>query len=161
MRTSARLIAAAIALTSAMAVMSIGRVAIPDRSSGGKQFDTAAHGVLTLRAAIRTEWLSPADARRSLEARSTALSEWLRTRGGSVRVISSNSLLRTHDSDGQKLAMPRASFERILEIQVPREVGSAPAEHALLGRDGSVAIASGTGSRHGQPPRPAAVDFEF
>ena len=160
MRTSTRLIATAIALTSVIAVMSSGRVAIPERSSGNKQLDTAAEGVLTMRAAIRTEWLSPADARRSLEARSAALSEWLRTRGGSVRVISSNSLLRTHDSYGQKLAVPRASFERILEIQVPREVGSAYAERALLGRDGSVAIASGN-TRHGQPPPLGAVEFEF
>lgn len=160
MPTKALLIAATMALTSMLAVMTSGTVAIPDRDTGA-HVDPLVRNVTTLRAAIKTAWLSPADARRSLEARNAALVQWLRPRGGSMRVISSNSLLRTHGPDGQRLTSPEARFERILEIDVPDDIEFVHAQRALLGPDGSVVVANANGTRHDQPPRGAPADFAF
>jgi hypothetical protein len=160
MPTKAVLIAATMALTSMLAVMTSATVAILDRDTG-THLQPLVRSVTTLRAAIRTEWLSPADARRSLEARNTALAQWLRPRGGSMRVISSDGLLRTHGPDGLRLTNPQARFERVLEIEVPDDVEFAHAQRALLGPDGSVVVANADGWRHGQSPRPAALDYEF
>lgn|SRR5262245_3546662 len=156
-----RLIAAAIAATSMLAVMASGTVAILDRGTAMTELSTPAQSVTRLRAAIRTEWLSPADARRSLETRSAALAGWLQARGGEVRTISSESLLRTHAADGSRLTIPLARFERIVEVQLPEGVELAQTERALLGPDGSAVIASARGTRHGQPPRPGSTDLDF
>jgi hemin uptake protein HemP len=110
---------------------------------------------------VRSEWLSPADARRSLETRSAALADWLQARGGAVRIISSESLLRTHGADGSRLAIPLARFERVLEVQLPEGIEMAHTQRALLGPDGSVVIASARGTRHGQPPRPGSTALDF
>jgi hypothetical protein len=150
---------AAIALTSMLAVMTSATVAIIDRGTNLAQVATVDRSVTTLRAAIRTEGLSPADARRSLEARSAALAQWLRPRGGSMRVISSSGLLRTHGPDGLRLTSPQAYFERVLEIQVPDNIEFAHTQRALLGPDGSVVIASANATRHGQSPRHASAGF--
>ncbi len=145
MPTNTRIIAAAIALTSMLAVMASGTVAILDRDQGAAPGDEADHGVTTLRAAIETQWLSPSDGRRSLEARSAALTQWLRARGGSVRVVSSSAQLRTHAADGTRLPAAQVHFERVLEIQVPRAVAVAQARGALFGPDASVAISATAG----------------
>ncbi len=128
------------ALTSMLAVMASGTVAILDRGPDAAQIDARDRSVATLRAAIRTDWMNPADARRSIEARSAALEEWLRVRGGAVRDMGTSSLLRTHGADGARLTNPLARFERILEIQVPQDIEFAHAQRALLGPDGSVAV---------------------
>lgn len=142
MPVSTRVIAATIALTSMLAVMASGTVAILDRGPDVAQIDARDHSVTKLRAAIRTDWMNPADARRSLEARSAALEEWLRARGGGVRDMGTSSLLRTHGANGARLANPLARFERILEIQVPQDIDFAHTQRALLGPDGSVAVAA-------------------
>jgi hypothetical protein len=155
------MIAAAIAATSMLAVMASGTVAILDRGAAITEHDTPDQSVTRLRAAIRTEWLTPAAARRSLETRSAALADWLQARGGEARIISSGSLLRTHGTDGSRLATPLARFERILEVQLPEGVELAHTERALLGPDGSVVIASAPATRHGQPPRPGSTALDF
>ena len=142
---NARIIAAAVALTSMLAVMTTGTVAILDREHGATPGNQTEREITTLRAAIETQWLSPSDGRRSLEARSTQLTQWLRARGGSVRIVSSNAELRTHAADGSRLPTPLARFERVLEIQVPRAVEIARAQNALLGPDASVAISAAAG----------------
>jgi hypothetical protein len=75
--------------------------------------------MVTLRATVETDWLTPVEARRTLESRSTALANWLSTRGGTVRVLSNTSRLLTHAANGARLAAPRARFERILQVQLP------------------------------------------
>ena len=145
MATNTRIIAAAIALTSMLAVMTSGTVAILDRDRGAAPRDYANDGT-ALRAAIETEWLSPSNGRRSLEARSAALTQWLRIRGGSVRVVSSSAQLRTHAADGSRLPAAQARFERLLEIRVPRAVPVAQARSALFGPDASVAISATAGT---------------
>jgi hemin uptake protein HemP len=161
MRWNTRLIAVAIAATSMLAVMAGGTVAILDRGTAMTKLGTSDPRVTRLRAAIRTEWLSPADARRSLETRSAALADWLQARGGAVRIISSETLLRTHGADGSRLAIPLARFERLLEVQLPEGIEMAHTQRALLGPDGSVVIASARGTRHGQPPRPGSTALDF
>jgi hypothetical protein len=146
MSTNTRIIAAAIALTSMLAVMTSGTVAVLDRDKGAAPSHEAGRGTTTLRAAIETQWLSPSDGRRSLEARSAALTQWLRARGGSVRVVSSSAQLRTHAADGSRLPAAQARFERVLEIQVPRAVAVAQARSALFGPDASVAISATAGT---------------
>lgn len=151
MPVSTRVIAATIALTSMLAVMASGTVAILDHGPGAAQIDARDRSVTTLRAAIRTDWMNPVDARRSLEARSGALAQWLRARGGSVRNMGTSNRLRTHGPDGARLTNPLARFERIVEIQVPQGVEFAHTQRALLGPDGSVATAAADGTRHGRP----------
>lgn len=146
MPTNTRIIAAAIALTSTLAVMSSGTVALLDREHGAAARHEADSGVTTLRAAIKTEWLSPSDGRRSLEERSAALSQWLSTRGGSARIVSSSAQLRTHAADGSRLPIAQARFERVLEIQVPRALATAQAQSALFGPDASVAVSATAGT---------------
>lgn len=145
MPMNTRIVAAAVALTSMLAVMTTGTVAILDREHGATPDNQTSHGVTTLRAAIETQWLSPSDGRRSLESRSNALTQWLRARGGSVRIVSSSAELRTHAADGSRLPAPQARFERVLEIQVPSAVEIARAQNALLGPDASVAISARVG----------------
>jgi hypothetical protein len=161
MPTTTRLITAAIALTSMLAVMAGGTVAILDRGTEASHVDAPDRSFSRLRATIKTEWLSPVDARRSLEARSAALEQWLLARGGSVRIISSSAELRTHGPEGMRLTTPEARFERLLEIQVPEEVELAHTHRALLGPDGSVVMAGANGTRHRQPPRGVSADLEF
>ena len=161
MRWNPRVMAAAVAATSMLAVMAGGTVAIRDRSAEMRVFTAPEQDVVRLRAAIRTEWLSPADARRSLETRSAALADWLHARGGEIRIISSESLLRTHNADGSRLATPLARFQRILEVQLPEGLELEQTQRALLGPDGSVAIASTRGTRRAHPPHPAPTALDF
>jgi hypothetical protein len=156
-----RLVAAAIATLSMLAVMAGGTVAILDRGTDMSGVTASDQNVTRLRAAIKTEWLSPADARRSLETRSAALADWLHSRGGELRIIGSESLLRTHNADGARLATPLARFERILEIELPGGLQLVQTERALLGPDGSVVIASTRGTRHSPPPHPASTALDF
>jgi hypothetical protein len=143
--------------------MTAGSVANRAAQRHGDELATSSDaGVTILRAAIRTAWLSPADARRSLEARSRALADWLHARGGSLRVVSSDALLRTRAADGERLATAEARLERVIEIRVPRGVELAHARLALLGPDGSVA-STGTApdSRHGKHARPSFPNSDF
>src|SRR4030095_13140966 len=119
MRWNTRLIAVAIAATSMLAVMAGGTVVILDRGTAMTKLHTSDPSVTRLRAAIRTEWLSPADARRSLETRSAALADWLQARGGAVRLISSESLLRTHGADGSRPPLPPGRLPRAPECPPP------------------------------------------
>jgi hypothetical protein len=128
MPTSTRLLAAAIALTSMLAMVSAGRVAHLERDMGAARPDAPELSVTRVRTAIRTDWLNPADARSSLEARTAALAEWLHARGGSVQVISSTSLLRTHEPEGARLTTPEARFERIVEIELPDSIAFEPSD---------------------------------
>ncbi|HZF26125.1 MAG TPA: hypothetical protein VEZ88_07670 [Steroidobacteraceae bacterium] len=163
MPANTRLIAGATALTAIIVVMASGAVALLDRASGASGKDPR-ESVTTLRAAIRTQWLSPTNARRSLEARSAALSDWLRARGGTLRLVSSSALLRTRAMDGSRLAVPEARFEHIIEIRVPQAVELARARLALLGPDGTVGIATPVESRaarHGTRARTVPVGRDF
>jgi len=115
-----RLIAAAIAVASMLGVAASRTGAVLDRGAPqAPANERGDYGMVTLRATVETDWLTPVEARRTLESRSTALANWLSTRGGTVRVLSNKGLLRTHAADGARLAAPRARFERILQIQLP------------------------------------------
>ena len=164
MSANARLIAATVTLVSIIAMVAAGTVVnrAETRHSGEQPANHDA-GMTTLRAAIRTTWLSPADARRSLEARSRALADWLHARGGTLRVVSSDAMLRTRAADGERLATAEARFERVIEIRVPRSVELAYARLALLGPDGTLAS---TGvvpdSRHGiRRPHASPTNTDF
>lgn len=149
-----------IALTSMLGVMTSGMVARFDPATGEARPDVPRRSVTRLHVFIATEWLSPTRARSNLEARSTALKQWLRARDGSAQVLSSRSLLRTHGPDGGRLATPQARFERILEIQVPEQTALEHMPRALLGPDDKLAVAGDQGTYYGQPPHTDPVDFQ-
>jgi hypothetical protein len=92
-----------------------------------------------LTAQIRTEWLAPASARRSLEQRNQALEQWVTARHGWVQVIDSESQLRTRDALGERLRTPTARFEQTLLIHVPSEQAPGAIARALEGLDVTVA----------------------
>jgi len=161
MSANARLIAVIASLMSLIVIATAALVANGGPQASGAQPDV---GVSTLRAAIRTQWLSPADARRSLEARSQALADWLHARGGTLRIVSSSAVLRTHAAHGERLAKAEARFERIIEIQVPHAVELARARLALLGPDGTIASMSAgdvTETRNGRRPRASSTRSDF
>jgi hypothetical protein len=163
MPANARLIAAIVTLVSVIAVVTAGSIAnLAGQRHSDEQAANSDAGVTILRAAMRTAWLSPADARRSLEARSRALADWLHARGGSLRVVSSDALLRTRAAGGERLVTAEARLERVIEIRVPRGVELAHARLALLGPDGSIA-STGTApdSRHRTHARPSYPSSDF
>jgi hypothetical protein len=92
-----------------------------------------------LTAQIRTDWLVPASARRSLEQRNQALDRWVTARRGSIQVVDTVSHLRTRDALGERLARPAARFEQTLLIRVPSEHAPEAIAQALEGLDVTVA----------------------
>ncbi len=144
-----RLIAAAIAIASMLGVAASRTGAVLDRGAPEPAANQRGdYPMVTVRATVETDWLTPAEARRTLERRSTALTNWLSTRGGKVRVLSNTSLLLTHAANGARLATPRARFERILQIQLPlgeimepeRGVTVAPDSVDLAGTAGPMGV---------------------
>lgn len=158
-----RVIAQALVLTAFIAVAASITFGLIGRDPGAQQSSVRPDaGFTTLRAAIRTQWLSPADARRSLDARSLALAQWLQARGGTLRTMSSSASLRTRAADGGRLAQPEARFERLIEIQVPHAVDLAQARLALLGPDGTIGVAGETRrARHGAHSNAAPMSNDF
>lgn len=135
MAAKTQLFAALIAMGSIAAVATTGTFAIVDRraeqsTGAGPQASPAAN---TFVASIQTQWLSPEIARRSLDERSATLTAWSNARGGSLHVLSSTNLLRTHTRDGARLVAPVARFERVVEIRLPGELDVVELQRALSG----------------------------
>lgn len=92
-----------------------------------------------LTAEIRTDWLTPVSARRSLEQRNQALERWVAARGGWVQVIDTGSHLRTRGALGERLRSPAARFQQTLLIHVPPQHAPETIAQALEGMDVTVA----------------------
>jgi hypothetical protein len=95
-------------------------------------------------ATIRTDWLAPVSARRSLDERYRTLERWVMDRGGYVRVLDNASALRARDAAGVRLSAPVARLARSLVIFVPQQQ-SADAVRALAGPNASVTVIAADG----------------
>ncbi|HEY4645792.1 MAG TPA: hypothetical protein VIH25_05880 [Steroidobacteraceae bacterium] len=146
MSTTTRLVATILIAASFGAVLAAGGAGLLERGTpagGGAPEST----LQEVRATIRTDWLAPVSARRSLEQRNQALERWVADRGGHARVLDSDSVLRTRDDAGARLRVPVAQLERTLVIFVPRQQ-AVDLEQALAGLDATVAdIAADAGVR--------------
>ena len=106
MPISTRVIAATIALTSMLAVMASGTVAMLDRGPDVAQIDARDHSVTKLRAAIPDRLDESADASQSRGTWRCPGGNGCARGGGGVRDMGTSSLLRTHGANG---ARPRES----------------------------------------------------
>lgn len=107
-----------------------------------------------LTAQIRTDWLAPSSARRSLEQRNQALERWVIARHGWVQVVDTEGRLRTRGALGERLQTPTARFEQTLLIHVPAEHAPATIARALEGLDVTVASIDAV-----QDQPPARIEF--
>jgi hypothetical protein len=90
-----------------------------------------------IHATIRTGWLVPVNARRSLDERHQALERWVADRGGHVRLLDDAGVLRTRNDAGARLDAPLAQLARTIAIFVPQQQASDVAQ-ALAGPDVTV-----------------------
>jgi len=145
MSTTTRLVATVMIAASFGAVLATGGATLFDSGapvSDAVRSEATFHEV---QATIRTDWLAPVSARRSLDQRNQALERWVTDRGGYVRVLDTAGSLRTRDTAGARLRVPLAQLERSLIIHVPPQHQAADLEQALAGLDATVAsIASDT-----------------
>lgn len=137
--------AAAIATGALLGVlMAIGGAAYREGQGGVRaQTDPTQREV---RATLRTDWLAPLSARRSLDERNQALERWVSDRGGSVRILDTGGTLRTRGTSGKRLETPLAQFERTLVIRVPPGHAPPDLELALAGLDVTVASRTAHGA---------------
>jgi hypothetical protein len=139
MSTTTRLIATILIAASFGITLATGGAALFDRdasASAGARFDPTLQQV---RATIRTDWLEPVSARRSLDERHGALERWVAERGGYVRVLDDASALRTRSDAGVRLNAPVAQLARTLVIFMPRQQPMADVVQALAGTNATVA----------------------
>ena len=145
MRTTRRLVATVMIAASFGAVLATGGAALFARGAPASGATRSPTTLQVMQATIRTDWLAPVSARRSLDQRNQALERWVTDRGGYVRVLDTAGSLRTRDTAGARLRVPLAQLERTLIIHVPPQHQPADLEQALAGLDATVAsIASDT-----------------
>jgi hypothetical protein len=138
MSTTTRLIATILIAASFGITLATGGAALFDRDA--RQTPGALRsGIQEVRATIRTDWLEPVSARRSLDERHGALERWVADRGGYVRVLDDASALRTRNVAGARLSAPVAQLARTLVIFVPRQQPMADVVQALAGTNATVA----------------------
>lgn len=149
MSTTTRLVAAIMITASFGAVLATGSATLFDRDAPVGDAVRSQAAFHEVPATIRTEWLTPVSARRSLEQRLHALERWVAERGGSVRILGTDSVMRTRDTAGARLKVPLAQLERTLSIHVPPQHQAADLEQALAGLDATVAsVAPDTDAVH-------------
>lgn len=73
----------------------------------------------SLTGTVDTGWLPAAEARREIEELGAVLDRLAVERGFGVRILDSNTQLRTRTADGTRLDVPLARFERSFEFRVP------------------------------------------
>lgn len=139
MSTTTRLVAGMMIAASFGAVLATGGTALFDGAAPASDNARSEAAFAQVQATIRTDWLAPVSARRSLEQRSDALERWVAERGGYVRVLDTASLLRTRDATGARLPIPLAQIERTLIIGVPEQRQAPQLEQALAGLDATIA----------------------
>jgi len=117
--------------------------------------ETRAVAVPTVTATISTDWLPAPDARRHLEARTRLLDLLSAAHGSALRVIATDSKLRTRTAGGARLASPLARFERTFEIRL-NDASAEPSLRADLADlevatqgVAIVALRSGPAASHG------------
>jgi hypothetical protein len=120
-------------------VLATGGTALFDSAAPARDHAQPGAAFEQVQATIRTDWLAPMSARRSLEQRHLALERWVAERGGYVRVLDTESILRTRGESGARLRMPLAQIERTLLIAVPERHSATDLEQALAGLDITVA----------------------
>ncbi len=139
MSTTTRLIAGIMIAASFGAVLATGGTALFETEAPAREDPQSAAAFEQAQATIRTDWLAPVSARRSLEQRHDALERWVAERGGQVRVLDTVCLLRTRDAAGARLRTPLAQIERTLLIAVPERHSATDLAQALAGLDVTVA----------------------
>jgi hypothetical protein len=139
MSTTTRLIAGIMIVASFGAVLATGGTALLENEAPATDHAVAGAAFERVQATIRTDWLAPVSARRSVEQRHDALERWVAERGGHVRVLDTECLLRTRDATGARLRIPLAQIERTLLIAVPERHSAMDLEQALAGLDATVA----------------------
>ena len=140
MRTNTKLMAAAAIATSFSVAVATGAVGFfADGSDSSLVQARSSQVYQQLTAQIRTDWLTPVSARRSLEQRNQALERWVAARGGWVQVIDTGSQLRTRGALGERLQAATARFEQTLLIHVPPQHAPQTIAQALEGMDVTVA----------------------
>lgn len=139
MNTTTGLIAGILIAGSFGAVLATGGTALFDGDASATVTPQTEADFEQVQATIRTDWLAPVSARRSLEQRHEALERWVAERGGYVRVLDTASALRTRDDGGARLRSPVAQIARTLRIAVPEHHSATDLEQALAGLDITVA----------------------
>lgn len=139
MSTTTRLIAGIMIAASLGAVLATGGTALFETEAPAREDPQSAAAFEQVQVTIRTDWLAPVSARRSLEQRHDALERWVAERGGQVRVLDTQCLLRTRDAAGARLRIPLAQIERTLLIAVPERHSGTDLAQALAGLDVTVA----------------------
>jgi precorrin-2 methylase len=139
MNTTTGLIAGILVAGSFGAVLATSGTALFDGDASATVEPRTGAAFEQVQATIRTEWLAPVSARRSLEQRHEALERWVAERGGYVRVLDTASALRTRGDGGARLRIPVAQIERTLLIAVPEHRSATDLEQALAGLDITVA----------------------
>jgi hypothetical protein len=78
-----------------------------------------------------TGWSAPADARLALEAQTALVERIAAAHGSAWRVVATTTQVRTRNERGGRLARPVARFERIFELQLPRDRDQLALRRAL------------------------------
>ena len=138
MTATTRRVAAIMSAASLGVLLAVG-AALLDRGGNGSDRVEGDSAIREVQATIRTDWLAPLSARRSLNQRNQALERWVADRGGFVRVLDTGSTLRTRDTDGTRLETPLVRLERTLIIRVPPQHAPSDLEQALAGLDVTMA----------------------
>lgn len=139
MSTTTRLAATILISASFGAVLATSSATLFDRGAPVSDAVRSQATFHEVQATIRTDWLALVSARRSLDQRIHALERWVAERGGYVRVLDTDSVMRTRDTAGARLQVPLAQLERTLIIHVPPQYQAADLEQALAGLDATVA----------------------